>query len=178
MQSVLVLNSSYQPLSIVSAKRAVKLIVNERATPLDGSGHFWTHAQGSLEIPYVVLLNTMVKQGRTRPVGYSRKGVLARDNYSCVYCGNKATTIDHVIPRSKGGKDSFENCVACCESCNHKKADRSLEQMGWNVPQNLLKAPSPMFHMLLKVHKTAKNNEKALDVWRPYINMYDPNVHV
>lgn len=168
MQSVLVLNASYQPLSIVPAKRAVKLLVNNKATALDGSGRFWKSANGSIEIPYVILLNYIVKQGSIKPAAYSRRGVFVRDNHSCVYCGKKATTIDHVIPRALGGKDSFENCVAACGPCNNKKADKTLAQLGWTVPQKNMKAPSMMVTSLARV-----SHPETFAAWKTYIGMYE-----
>jgi len=58
---------------------------------------------------------------------------MRRDNYLCAYCGTKAETIDHVIPRSRGGLHAWENCVASCTICNHRKADRFLEELGWTL---------------------------------------------
>jgi 5-methylcytosine-specific restriction endonuclease McrA len=170
MQSVLVLNASYQPLSIVSARRALQLIRENKATALDGSGRFHNSEKGRIEVPYVVLLNYVVKQGKSRGAAWSRHGVLARDNYNCVYCGKPADTIDHVVPRALGGLSTYDNCVAACKPCNNKKSDRTLEQMGWHVPKGILKAPSPMSSILSR----AKRNEPQLDAWKTYITMYEP----
>lgn len=171
MQSVLVLSASFQPLSIVSAKRAVQLMQEEKATPLDLSGRFFRSATQSIEIPYAVLLNYMVKQGNTTRTGFSRHGVLLRDNYVCLYCGDAATTIDHVVPRALGGKSTYENCVAACLACNSKKANKTLAQMGWKVPERTLVAPNHLANMLTKA-----KDEQKLKVWQNYIYMYDPRL--
>lgn len=170
MQSVLVLNATYQPLSIVPAKRALQLIREEKATFLDGSGQFFHSAHGTAEIPYVILLKYVIKQGRTKAPSFSRRGILARDNYNCVYCGNPATTIDHVIPRAVGGKSTFDNCVAACLSCNGKKADRSLEQMGWTIPKKTFTIPSPLSKVLVR---SSRDDEQS-KVWHNYISMFEP----
>lgn len=171
MQSVLVLSASFQPLSIVSAKRAVQLMQEQKANPLDMSGRFLHSATQSIEIPYVVLLTYMVKQGDTTRTGFSRQGVLVRDNFECIYCGEHATTIDHVVPRALGGKSTYDNCVAACLSCNSKKANKTLSQMGWNVPDRTLKTPSHLAKMLTKA-----TEENKLNAWKNYIYMYDPRL--
>lgn len=170
MQSVLVLSASFQPLSIVPVKRAIQLIQSKKATPLDLSDKYLNSATQTIQIPYVVLLTYMVKQGTNKRVGFSRHGVLVRDNFDCVYCGNKATTIDHVVPRALGGKSTYENCVAACLPCNGKKASKTLSQMGWNVPARTLTGPSHLAHMLNKA------DGQKFDVWKNYIYMYDPRL--
>lgn len=171
MQSVLVLSASFQPLSIVTAKRAVQLMRENKATALDLSGRFLHSATESIEIPYVVLLTYMVKQGNTTRTGFSRHGVLVRDNFQCLYCGDTATTIDHVVPRALGGKSTYDNCVAACQPCNSKKANKTLSQMGWNVPERALVAPSHLANMLTKA-----KDESRLNAWKNYIYMYDPRL--
>ena len=171
MQSVLVLSASFQPLSIVSAKRAVQLMRENKATALDLSGRLLHSATESIEVPYVVLLTYMVKQGNTTRTGFSRHGVLVRDNFQCLYCGDSATTIDHVVPRALGGKSTYDNCVAACQPCNSKKANKTLSQMGWNVPERTLVAPSHLANMLTKA-----KDESRLNVWKNYIYMYDPRL--
>lgn len=173
MQSVLVLSASFQPLSIVSAKRAIQLMQENKANPLDSSGRFMHSATQSIEIPYVVLLTYMVKQGNTARTGFSREGVLIRDQRKCVYCGDDATTIDHVVPRALGGKSTYENCVAACLPCNSKKASKTLAQLGWNIPERTLTAPSHLANMLTKA-----KDEQRFDAWKTYIYMYDPRLQL
>lgn len=174
MQSVLVLSASFQPLSIVPVKRAIQLMQENKATALDLSDKFLNSATDRIQIPYVVLLTYMVKQGSTRRVGFSRHGVMVRDRFKCVYCGEHATTIDHVVPRALGGLSTYENCVAACQPCNAKKANKTLSQMGWNVPERTLVAPSHLANMLTK----ANSDEQKLGVWQNYIYMYDPRLQL
>jgi 5-methylcytosine-specific restriction endonuclease McrA len=90
---------------------------------------------GPFPFPKVVRLLRYVylKFNPSKGPRYSRTGVLRRDNYCCAYCGKHATTIDHVVPRSKGGKSTWVNSVAACRKCNEKKADKTLEQTGMKL---------------------------------------------
>lgn len=128
MVRALVLNATYEPLSIVPGRRAVVLVLAERADPLDGSGQ-WFHAERlAVEVPAVVRLRTVVRVERSREIAISRRGVLARDGHRCQYCGARAETLDHVVPRSRGGAHTWENVVAACRRCNVHKADRLLDE--------------------------------------------------
>lgn len=129
----LVLNAGYEPLAVVSYKRAIVLVLNEKASvvaadetqPVRSSTMSWPR-------PSVILLRNYVRiPGRNVPV--SRRGVLRRDLQRCAYCAGPATTIDHVLPRSRGGTDSWENLVACCLRCNNAKGDRTPAEMGWSM---------------------------------------------
>jgi 5-methylcytosine-specific restriction endonuclease McrA len=81
----------------------------------------------------VILLTRYVRLPHGRQVPVSRRGVLRRDAHRCAYCAKPAATIDHVIPRSRGGQDSWENLVACCLRCNNIKGDRMLSEIGWQL---------------------------------------------
>lgn len=127
----LVLNAGYEPLSVVSFKRAVVLVLTGKAVVLAAAADPVCSASVMVDRPQVILLNRYVRlpYGRSLPV--SRRGVLRRDRHLCAYCARPATTIDHVLPRSRGGADSWENLVACCGPCNNTKGDRTPEEMGW-----------------------------------------------
>lgn len=128
----LVLNAGYEPLAVVSFKRALVLVLAGKATiltsdadnPVRGATVTWDR-------PSVILLSRYVRIPSGRRVPVSRRGVLRRDAQCCAYCGGSATTIDHVVPRSRGGADSWENLVACCLRCNNAKGDRTPQEMGW-----------------------------------------------
>ncbi|WP_025158460.1 HNH endonuclease [Leifsonia aquatica] len=130
----LVLNAGYEPLAVVSFKRAIVLVMNQKATVLatDRDHPVWT-ISNSYERPSVILLTRYVRLPHGRAVPVSRRGVLRRDLHRCGYCGKAATTIDHVLPRSRGGRDSWENLVACCLRCNNLKSDRTPAEMGWTL---------------------------------------------
>ena len=111
----LVLNAGYEPLAIVSFKRALVLVMNDKATVIERveDDPVWgTH--GVYDRPAVIILSRYVRVPLRRRVPVTRRGVLRRDGHRCGYCGKAATTIDHVLPRSRGGADSWENLVACC----------------------------------------------------------------
>ena len=131
----LVLNAGYEPLGVVSFKRALILVLNQKATVLSGAADQLVHsAKGSFELPRVILLSRYVKVPHSRKVPLSRRGVLRRDANQCAYCKRAANTIDHVQPKSRGGQDTWENLVACCLRCNNIKGDKTLQELGWELP--------------------------------------------
>ena len=129
----LVLNAGYEPLSVVSYRRAILLVVTGKASVLADGGDPVVGPTCTLRRPAVILLNRYVRIPHAETAAVSRRGVLRRDGHQCAYCGRSATTVDHVHPRSRGGEDSWENLVACCLACNNAKGDRSLAQMGWTL---------------------------------------------
>mgnify|MGYP000042823096 FL=1 len=130
----LVLNAGYEPLGVVSFKRALILVLNQKATVLSGAGDQLVHsARGTYELPRVILLSRYVRVPHSRQVPLSRRGVLRRDGNLCAYCKRAANTIDHVQPKSRGGQDTWENLVACCLKCNNIKGDKTLQELGWEL---------------------------------------------
>jgi 5-methylcytosine-specific restriction endonuclease McrA len=128
MVKALVLNATYEPLAVVPARRAVVLVLAEKADALDGSGA-WFHAERlQVEVPSVLRLRSLVRVDRHRELPISRRGVFARDGHRCQYCGDRAETLDHVVPRSRGGLHTWDNVVAACRPCNVGKADRLLPE--------------------------------------------------
>lgn len=130
----LVLNAGYEPLSVVSFRRALLLVLAEKATIISADDKKPVRsAQNSLPRPTVIVLNRYVRRPQRMMNHVTRRGVLRRDSYKCAYCDKPATTIDHVIPRCKGGENSWENLVAACFPCNSRKADKTLAQLGWHL---------------------------------------------
>ena len=130
----LVLNAGYEPLSVVSFRRAMVLVMNGRAHVLETDhAHPVRTVFGEFDRPTVIVLARYVRLPHTRTVPVSRRGVLRRDSNRCAYCSHHASTIDHVVPRSRGGADSWENLVACCLKCNNIKGDRTPQEMGWQL---------------------------------------------
>lgn len=127
----LVLNAGYEPLAIVSFRRALVLVLAGKATVVAHGGTPVVGCSITLLRPSVILLARYVRVPYRRAVPVTRRGVLRRDGFRCVYCGGHATTVDHVLPRSRGGPDSWENLVACCVRCNNTKGDRTPEEKGW-----------------------------------------------
>lgn len=170
MKSTLLLNASFEPLSVISAQRAVTLIVQGKATILDESPAFFNSAYGQINVPYVAILTKQVKRKtHLKPPRFSRRGVLIRDNYTCAYCQKYGDTIDHVVPRSKGGTTTYDNCVTSCGPCNRKKSDKTLKEIGWTLDVKL-KAPSVYDNLLNKV----RGNGEVFEVWHKYVEYYSP----
>jgi 5-methylcytosine-specific restriction endonuclease McrA len=128
MNQVLVLNSDFTPLNVTSLQKSVKLVLKGKAEVLKENIEKILTTSGEFVRPLIIRLLNYVKF-RTKPIKISRHRIYARDNHQCVYCGSKKSlTIDHVIPRSKGGLNTWTNMVTSCFSCNVKKGDKSLEQ--------------------------------------------------
>lgn len=131
MTSVTLLNASYEPLGTVSFKHAVRMLFREVAIVEEGRGdkmigpHPW---------PKVIrLVRYVAATWMYRPAGFTRAGVLRRDRHRCAYCGRRATTVDHVLPVSRGGAWSWLNTVAACAPCNFRKSDRTPQEAGMRL---------------------------------------------
>ncbi|MCL4458745.1 MAG: HNH endonuclease [Chloroflexi bacterium] len=127
--SVLVLNQNYEPLNICNTRRAIVLINRGKAEVLEhGLGVLRTPSR-EFPRPSVIRLVYMIKRPRPK-VKLSRREVFLRDNYTCQYCGTKTRdlTLDHVVPRNRGGKHVWENLVSACKFCNHRKGSKTLEE--------------------------------------------------
>jgi len=133
MRSSLVLNASYEPLSVVPARRAACLVLAEKAELVECDGLLIRSASLTLASPLVIRLRYMVKVPYRRKASLSRRGVFARDDYRCQYCGAHADSIDHVTPRSRGGQHEWENVAAACRPCNLAKRDRTPDEAGMRL---------------------------------------------
>lgn len=126
MDSVLVLNAGYEPLHRVSIKHAIKMIVREVAVIEESDGN---KTFGTFPLPKVLRLLKYIKMSwRVSSPRFSKRRLFQRDNYECAYCGKTANTVDHIIPRCRGGTSVWENAVASCLKCNHKKGSRTPEE--------------------------------------------------
>jgi 5-methylcytosine-specific restriction endonuclease McrA len=131
-RNVLVLNQNYEPLSVCSVKRAIVMVFLDRAEIIETlDGQRVRSVSTSVAVPSVVRLDSFIKVPHKR-IMLSRKNIIKRDGGICQYCGHKALpmTVDHVIPKNQGGKDTWENLVAACADCNNKKGQRTPEQAG------------------------------------------------
>ncbi len=129
----LVLNASFEPLSVVSARRAVVLVLSEKAEIVHDSGLEVHSERLTVAVPSVIRLRAFVRVPYRRHAALSRRGVFLRDGGQCQYCGRRAESIDHVVPRSRGGPHTWENVVAACGRCNTTKRDRLLEETGMRL---------------------------------------------
>src|SRR4051794_12870470 len=133
MGAALVLNATYEPLCVVPLRRAVVLVLAEKAVVVEASSDVMHSERLTLPVPTVVRLSRFVRVPYRREVPLTRRAVLERDGHACVYCGTRADTIDHVRPRSRGGQHVWTNVVAACARCNHRKGDRLLAELGWHL---------------------------------------------
>jgi 5-methylcytosine-specific restriction endonuclease McrA len=123
----LVLNATYEPLGVVSARRAVVLVLAEKAEIVHHNGDRFRSERLHLPVPSVIRLRYFVRVPYERRAPLSRRAVFLRDGGRCQYCGKRAESIDHVVPRSRGGQHTWENVVAACSRCNTAKRDHFLE---------------------------------------------------
>lgn len=126
--SVLVLNASYEPLNVVSVQRAIVLLLKDKAQLVEAAEARWRSERRSVPVPLVIRLLAYVRLPHRWQMPVSRRGILARDQLTCQYCGaspgRQALTIDHVVPRSRGGGRSWLNLVTACAPCNRRKGGR------------------------------------------------------
>ena len=147
---VLVLNATYEPINVCSVRRAAVLLLKAKAELLEHASWELRSEHTSMPRPVVIRLVTYVNVPRdTHRRKITRRAVFARDGWTCQYCGSRSNlTVDHVIPRSKGGASSWENIVASCAPCNRRKGDHLPERAGMR-PRRVPKAPSP--HVFIRV---------------------------
>lgn len=145
-ERVLLLNgSTWEPLSVITVPRAVNLLLAGKAIVVEESGQFIRTVRDRFAVPSVIALRTYINVPRRR-ASWSRKGVLVRDEYTCIYCGivpggiqkgkilsRNDFTIDHIVPRSRGGKDTWTNTACACPHCNHRKGSRLPHEAGMKM---------------------------------------------
>ncbi|SDD51897.1 HNH endonuclease [Actinokineospora iranica] len=161
---VLLLNTTFEPLTALSLRRAVVLVVCGKAEVVHGdpAGMVVHSATSSVVIPSVIRLSSYVRVPYRGRVPLTRAGLMHRDRYRCAYCGGRAETIDHVVPRSRGGQHTWQNCVACCAKCNHRKADKLLSELGWRLRVVPTAPRGPHWRLLAGV-------VDADPLWLPYL---------
>jgi 5-methylcytosine-specific restriction endonuclease McrA len=162
-EPVLVLNANYEPLNVCTTRRALGLLQTGKARMLlDGRGYIRT-VRTSYPRPSIVRLGYMIKRPRPR-VRLTKREIFRRDDYTCQYCGSKSTslTIDHVIPRHRGGTHSWFNLVTACELCNLKKGGRTIQ----DAHMTYLRTPQePRATALYLYGAHLMDNQD----WRPYL---------
>ncbi len=142
-ERALLLDVGYRPLSIVSVRRAILLLISEKAEMLHEGEESVRSERIKLNAPSVIRLRYQVAAPYRRRAPLHRKAVFARDGSLCQYCGRRAECIDHVHPRSKGGQHEWENVVACCRSCNAAKGDTLPEHSRFKL-KSAPYAPEPI----------------------------------
>ena len=137
MTNVLVLNASYQPLQVTSVRRAVTLVLADKAEMVEPTQAVLRSQRITLLVPLVIRLVGYVRLPRGLSLPLTRRNVLLRDHFTCQYCGRQTgketLTLDHVTPRSCGGATAWENVVTACGPCNRRKADRTPAEAGLHL---------------------------------------------
>jgi 5-methylcytosine-specific restriction endonuclease McrA len=156
-RAVLVLNATYEPIHVCTARRAITLVLKGAAVVEECSVHVIRTARLEIPVPSVVRLRQYRRMPRlSRAV--SRKGVLLRDNNVCQYCGGRLPaselTLDHVIPRSRAGPSTWDNLVACCLACNNRKGNRTPHEAGMRLLRQPRQIGFHATHRLLAVNHT------------------------
>lgn len=133
MGRALVLNATDAPLAVVPARRAVVLVLKEKAEVVLSNGAMFRSEHIAIDAPSVVRLRRFVRLPYRPHAPLTRRAVFVRDAWSCQYCGTSAENLDHVVPRSRGGLHVWENVVAACRRCNAKKMDRTPTEAGFRL---------------------------------------------
>ena len=163
---VLILNAGYEPLHVCSVKRAVTLLMQDVADRVHDDPRVLRSPSRVMQVPSVIRLRRYVRRPHRQRVAFNRKNVFRRDDQTCQYCGTTGhdLTLDHVLPRSRGGPTSWENVVACCRRCNAGKRDRTPEEAN----MRLLRPPRPPSFALGAATSPMGEIDPA---WRPYLGL-------
>ena len=164
----LLLSSCYEPIKFIPERRTIKLFILNKVDSI----YFWNYKivyeKGSFNLPSVLKLKTSYRKSFLKSK-FSREAIIKRDRKICQFCGlklcNNEVTIDHIIPLSRGGSNSFTNCVVACRPCNDYKADISLEQCGLK----LIKSPEDPGHSA--IYTLPDNYKKWNNDWDGFIHV-------
>ncbi|MEN4011153.1 MAG: HNH endonuclease [Bellilinea sp.] len=132
--NVLVLNANFEPINVCDLRRAVGLILTQKASlVVNGRGEIYT-STAAFPRPSIIRLEHMIHRPRPK-VKLARREIFRRDNYTCQYCGKRSgeLTVDHILPRHLGGQHTWTNVVTACAQCNHRKGGRTLTEAGMHL---------------------------------------------
>lgn len=162
--NVLLLNQNFEPITLCSVKRAIIMVWLGKAEIIESAGDFVHTVSREFVIPSIIRLLDYVKIKQRCEIQLTRQNVIRRDHHRCQYCGRTdgPMTVDHVVPRSQGGRDTWHNLVSCCPSCNNRKRNRTPLQAGMDLISKPSKPNVMTFRFLHRgpVHKT----------WRSYLH--------
>ncbi len=163
---VLILNQTFEPLQVCSARRAVVLLFTGKAERVEDTARAIHSPSTILLLPSVIRLHRFVRRPEQPSIAFNKKNILKRDAYTCQYCGHNSgekMTIDHIIPKSQGGRTVWENVVSACRACNLKKGNKLLEQAGMRLLRRPAK-PVSAFYLGVLAHASPR-----YDSWRKYL---------
>lgn len=166
---VLVLNYDYSYVNIISWQDAMKLMCLDKVEVIKFSDKKVRTTTRTFYVPLILRLIKLVRVIFRNRVPFNPKNIFIRDGHKCQYCGsNESLTVDHVIPRSRGGQNEFENCVTCCYDCNNKKGDRTPREAGMTLMKNRYDQPTIMEFLTKKLRKMGA--DELISV----LNVYGP----
>jgi len=167
--AVLVLNYSFEPLQFTNARRAVTLLLSGKAEPVEDSPRVIRSPSRVFALPAVIRLAVYIRRPFLERVAFNKKNILRRDGYTCQYCNRRGErlTVDHVVPRSRGGETTWTNVVAACLRCNLKKGNHLPEEVGMRLLREPVH-PKFVFSTQLLRHPHAPS---LLDSWRKYLTL-------
>lgn len=169
MGRALVLNGTYEPLCVVPIRRAVVLVLKQKAEVVHEDGGTLHSERLDLPIPSVIRLKYVVRVPYRARVSLSRRAVFVRDSFCCQYCGKTAENVDHVVPRSRGGTHTWDNVVAACRPCNSRKEDRLPHEAGLKLRAKPT-APRETVWIVVAVGRVDPK-------WEPYLAGMRPRAH-
>lgn len=169
MGRALVLNATFEPLCVVSIRRAVVLVLKQKAELVHEDGGSFHSERLTLPIPSVIRLKSFVKVPYRARVSLSRRAIFVRDSFACQYCGHAAENVDHVIPRSRGGRHVWENVVAACKRCNTMKENRLPHEVGLHLKTKPA-APRETVWIIVAVGRVDPK-------WEPYLTEVRAHQH-
>jgi 5-methylcytosine-specific restriction endonuclease McrA len=164
---VLVLNQNYEPLSVCNLPRAFRLVFGERAEVLEYDHQVIRTPRAEYPAPAVIRLQQLIRRPRPR-VKLTRREVFARDGYACQYCGRRAAdlTLDHVVPRHRGGTHSWDNLVTACKTCNHRKGGKMLDEAKLRLSRRPSEPRCDIYSLF-----TSYLGDERNESWRTYLFM-------
>jgi 5-methylcytosine-specific restriction endonuclease McrA len=163
--NVLLLNNNYEPLSLCTAKRAIVLVWTGKAEIVENTGKYVRSVSMRHSVPSVIRLLIFVRINRGMKIQLTKQNILRRDRKTCQYCGKteSSMTVDHIVPKSQGGLDTWENLVCACSACNNRKKDNTPEETG----MRLLRTPrKPSLMSFLFAERGPFH-----DTWKIYLNV-------
>jgi 5-methylcytosine-specific restriction endonuclease McrA len=163
---VLVLNQNYEPINVCNARRAFVLLDRGKAEVLEDGLAALHSATTTFPLPSVIRLIYLVKCPRPQ-MRLTRREIFLRDRYTCQYCGRQARdlTLDHVFPRHRGGRHTWENLVAACKTCNHRKAGRTPTEARMKLANQPFRPPVSMYHVFYPYLDAQREWRKFIPGW-------------
>lgn len=172
-KAVLVLNQNYEPLNVCNVRRAIVLVFDGKAEVLETHGAVVTTPSRCYPSPSVIRMVYLIHRPRPR-VKLTRREVFIRDHYTCQYCGRQAhdLTIDHVVPKSRGGAHSWDNLVSACKPCNHRKGGKLLRDVRMNLKRSPIEPRAGQYYTIER-----RLDATVTDAWYKFLPGFEPIGH-